>query len=100
MPLSRGFTLFEKNRGRSVNIKKKIAGPVGLLGEWAELCRWIELDWALDWAEIRAGLDRTGLGSDLGRIGLDWAELDWVLIWAELGRIGLTGSPTCRGCTG
>ncbi|PKI00439.1 hypothetical protein CRG98_049642, partial [Punica granatum] len=43
MPLSREFTLFEKNRGRSVN-KEKFRQASWAPGKWAELAS--ELDWA------------------------------------------------------
>ncbi|PKI37046.1 hypothetical protein CRG98_042579, partial [Punica granatum] len=91
MPPSRGFTLFEKNRGRSVNKKNSSDN----LGCW-EVGRTVPKGWTgptvSNWAEWAAGpnglLNRTGLGS-----GLDWAELDWIgPSWAPGHKLGRRAS--------
>ncbi|PKI41453.1 hypothetical protein CRG98_038152 [Punica granatum] len=90
MPLSREFTLFEKNRGSSVN--RGSFGRIGLLRVWAEMGRvgldWDELSAGLKWAEIQAGLGRPGLGRTGLRSGplLDWTD------GGRLGRVAGRGS--------
>ncbi|PKI41458.1 hypothetical protein CRG98_038157 [Punica granatum] len=55
-------------------------GRIGLLRDWAETSRvgldWAELSAGSKWAEIRAGLSRTGLGRTGLRSGplLDWTD--------------------------
>ncbi|OWM91399.1 hypothetical protein CDL15_Pgr017317 [Punica granatum] len=87
MPLSRGFTLFEKNGGSYVN--RGSFGRIGLLRDWAETGRvgldWAELSAGPKWAEIRAGLGRTGLRSEPL---LDWTD------GGGLGRVAGRG-PSC-----